>query len=123
VRQSSYTDEEGRHWSVSLPDGVPETDAALGIPLGPISLEPLGLPLEVEVRLHNQLFARRIFTVSDVKARRVDIFGALQAAFRVDTERIAQLYLAQESTTKPAEPKRTKQTQAPKRGQRTRRRR
>ena len=96
MKQSSYVDEEGRYYAVLLPNGTGEEDAAKGLPLGPPSLEALGLPEEVEIRLHNQLFSRRIFTEKDVRKRRIDVFGALQAAFKVDTERIVQIYLAQE---------------------------
>lgn len=123
MREMSYTDDEGRQWAVSLPDGVPESDAALGIPLGPPSLAPLGLPLDVEVRIHNQLFARRLFTPRDVKTRRMEILGALQAALRVDIVAIAALYRVEEPAAAPAKPKQTKQVKAPKRGRRTRRRR
>jgi len=96
MKQASYVDEEGRYHAVMLPNGTGEEDAAKGLPLGPPSLEALGLPEEVEIRLHNQLFSRRIFTAKDVRKRRVDVFGALQSAFKVDTERIVQIYLAQE---------------------------
>ncbi len=96
MKQTSYVDEEGRHHAVMLPDGVGEEDASQGLPLGPPSLAPLGLPEDVEIRLHNQLFSRRIFTSKDVRKRRIDVFGALQAAFKVDTEKIIQIYLAQE---------------------------
>lgn len=123
MREMSYTDDEGRQWAVSLPDGVPESDAALGIPLGPPSLAPLALPLDVEVRIHNQLFARRLFTPRDVKTRRMEILGALQAALRVDIVAIAALYRVEEPPAAPAKPKQTKQAKAPKRGRRTRRRR
>ena len=121
MRQTSYTDEEGRQWAVQLPDGIPDSDATLGIPLGPPSLAPLGLPLDVEVRIHNQLFGRRLFTLRDVKARRMDILGALQAALKVDIVAIAHLY--RESAEVPAQPEPTKQIDAPKRGQRRKRRR
>ena len=120
MRETSYTDDEGRTWAVQLPDGAPESDAVLGLPLGPPSLESLGLPLDVEVRLHNQLFARRLFTRRDVKARRMDIFGALQAALRVDSTAIVMLYAPPGPAAAPAEPKKTA---APKRGQRRKRRR
>ena len=120
MREMSYTDDEGRQWAVSLPDGVPESDAALGIPLGPPSLAPLGLPLDVEVRIHNQLFARRLFTPRDVKTRRMEILGALQAALRVDIVAIAALYRVEEPAAAPAKPKKTA---APKRGQQRRKRR
>lgn len=92
MRQASYEDAKGRKWAVLLPDDATEADAPMGIPLGPPSLESLDLPEEVEVRLHNQLFERRLFTVADIKARRQDIFGALQATLKVDIARIAALY-------------------------------
>lgn len=88
MRETSFTDERGRRWAVLLPEGLPEIDASLGLPLGPPSLEGLGLPPEIEVRLHNELFNRRIFTERDAKTRRADIFGALQHALRVDIGKI-----------------------------------
>lgn len=94
MKQAVYKDEAGRQWAVLLPDEAPESDAALGVPLGPPSLESLNLPEEVEVRLHNQLFARRLFAPIDVKRRRQDVFAALQAALSLDVERVVQLYLA-----------------------------
>lgn len=75
-----------------LPEGAPDVDAPMGLRLGPPSLEALDLPEDVEVRLHNQLFARGLFTELDVKRRRLDIFGALQAALKVDVRRVAELY-------------------------------
>ena len=96
MNQSSYVDEEGRYHAVLLPNGTGEDDAARGLPLGPPSLESLGLPQDIEVRLHNELFARRLFTGKDVRKRRIDVFGALQAALKVDIEKVVQIYLAQE---------------------------
>ena len=104
MKQSSYVDEEGRLYAVLLPNGTGEENAAKGLPLGPPSLEVLGLPEEVEIRLHNELFSRQIFTTKDVRKRRIDVFGALQAAFKVDTERIVQIYLAQEVTSNARRP-------------------
>ena len=123
MREASYTDDEGRQWAVQLPDGVPESDAEMGIPLGPPSLAPLGLPLEFEVKLHNQLFGRRLFTHRDVKARRMDILGALQAALKVDIVAIAHLYANTVPEAVSAQPKPTEKIDAPKRGQRRKRRR
>lgn len=91
-RITSYMDAQGRRWAVSLPDNAPESDASRGFLIGPPSLEALGLPVEVEVRLHNELFDRQLLTASDAKARRLDIFGALQTTFKVDTQRIVDLY-------------------------------
>ncbi len=99
MNQSSYVDEQGRYHAVLLPNGTNEQDASKGLPLGPPSLEPLGLPEEVEIRLHNELFARKLFTGKDVRKRRIDVFGALQAALKVDIERVVQIYLAQEVTS------------------------
>ena len=96
MKTLSYVDEEGRSHAVFLPNGTSEADVAKGLPLGPPSLESLGLPEKVEIRLHNELFARRIFTATDVRKRRIDVFGALQSALKVDTERIVQIYLSQE---------------------------
>ncbi len=121
MREASYTDEEGRQWAVTLPDDAPESDAALGFPLGPPSLEPLGLPLDVEVRMHNQLFGRRLFTRRDVKGRRMEILGAVQAALKVDVVAIANLYL--EPAAVPEQSKKTKQAKPKRRGRETRRRR
>ena len=75
-----------------LPDNAPDTDASLGMFVGPPPLTDLSLPDDVEVELHNQLFARRIFTVADVKARPMDVFAALQAALKVETNKIIELY-------------------------------
>ena len=97
MRQSSYTDGEGRRRAVWLPDGVPESDASMGLPLGPPDLRSLGLPIEAETRLHNQLFDRGLLRARDVLKRRQEVFAALQAAFRVDTERIVTLYLESEA--------------------------
>ncbi len=93
---TSYIDEEGRHHAVMLPDDVPDAEAAKGVPLGPPILSSLGLTKEQELRLHNQLFSRGLYGAKDVRARRVDVTAALMSALKVDTERIVQLYLAQE---------------------------
>ena len=122
TREASYTDSEGRQWAVTLPDHAPDADAPLGIPIGPPSLEALGLPIDVEVRIHNALFSRRLFTYRDVKGRRSRIMGALQAALKVDVVAIGHLY-APKPVAAPKPPKETKQDKAPKRGQQRRKRR
>lgn len=93
-RRASYTDESGRQWAVMLPDDKPDSDASMGIPVGPPSLEPLGLPEEIEVRLHNQLFDRGLLTQRDVKTRHSHVLGALMAALKVDIGRVCSLYAA-----------------------------
>lgn len=92
MREAMFEDELGRRWAVLLPDRLPDREANLFPPIGPPSLEGLGLPRDLEVRLHNELYARRIFSLSEAKARKMDIFAALQHAFRVDIGRILELY-------------------------------
>lgn len=92
MRQVSYEDGEGRKWATMLPDEAPDSDAELGLPLGPPSLEELGLPLELEVRLHNQLFARRIFTAKEAANGRQQVQGALQAVLKLDILKIIEVY-------------------------------
>ena len=93
MRQSQYIDSKGRFHSVLLPDGLLDSDASMGISLGPPSLQSLGLPEETEIALHNQLFSRGIFTLQDAKRRRQDVMGAIQGALKLDVERILELYL------------------------------
>ncbi len=110
-RQVSYTDEAGRRWAVKLPDDKPDTDAKMGFPVGPPSLESLGLPEEIEVRLHNALHDRGLLTPRDAKVRRSHMLGALQSALKVDIVRITALYAAE----KGGENVRPKRTAKPKR--------
>lgn len=93
MREADWKDEEGRLWKVSLPSDALDRDARMGIPIGPPSLASLGLPLEIEVRLHNQLHARGILTQRDAQRRRQDIFGALKGALKVDVGQIIGVYL------------------------------
>ena len=87
-----YKDTQGRIFRVLLPETSPDSDAHKGIVIGPPALDTLGLPSEAAVRLNNQLHARRLFTYEDVKRRKGDVFGALQAALRVDSQRVISLY-------------------------------
>lgn len=87
-----YKDNDGRLHRVIVPDGCPEDLYPEGIPVGPPDLALLGLPLEIEVRLHNQLYSRRLFNLRDVLSRPKDIQGALQAALKLDMQIIQGLY-------------------------------
>jgi len=69
-----------------------ETDVSLGIILGPPDVCALGLPDEVAVRLHNELFNRGLITSKDIKGRAQEVFAAIQAAYRVDTAAVLSLY-------------------------------
>lgn len=92
MRQASYRDPVGRMWEVFLPEGVPDEMAPQGIPIGPPSLSHLGLPLELEVRLHNELHARALFTLKDVRQHPNEILAAYQAALKVDAIQIREAY-------------------------------
>lgn len=92
LRRTTYTDEEGRIRAVLLPEGELNINAHMGIPVGPPSLVTLGLPLDVEVRLNNELFYRGILTAQDATRRRPEIVAAIQSAFKVDAEKVVVLY-------------------------------
>ena len=97
LRQVTFVDARGRKWARLLPLPAPDSDAEWGIPIGPPPLTSLGLPGEVEVALHNQLFERGILTERDAKRGRLEIESALRAALRVDAGRVFDLYRGQEA--------------------------
>jgi len=92
MRQVTYTDTAGRKWQRLLPDAAPDSDARKGVPLGPPSLEALGLNHETEVRLHNALFNRGLITADDVARRPNEVAAALMSALRLDAQTIMALY-------------------------------
>lgn len=92
MRELEHTDREGRRFVVWLPEGVPDSEADKGIRVGPPDLAALGLPLSLEVRLNRELYARRLFRLADVKARRGEVQAALMAALAVDAGAIADQY-------------------------------
>ncbi len=96
MREVDYTDDLGRAWRVRVPDDCPSDRYSEGIPIGPPALTRLGLPDEVETRLHNQLHGRRLFTTKDVLRRPTDVFAALQATFKVDMQRVQSLYVEEQ---------------------------
>lgn len=93
LQRIEYTDTDGRKKVVLLPEGTSKEQAEIGIPVGPPNLEALGLPLELEVRLSNELFNRNILTQTDALKRRSEIAYALQAALKLDVESILNQYL------------------------------
>lgn len=99
-----YEDKEGRKFRRGLPEGVSRSQAAIGVPLGPPSLQDLGLPKEIEVALHNQLYARSIFTEDDARRHVQEIHSALVAALRCDVNRILAVYHGQGAQNGQAKP-------------------
>lgn len=77
---------------VRVPDGY-EDEPEKGIVIGPPDIGILGLPLEYEVKLNNQLYDRKLFTLADVRYRPDEIGAALRAVFRVDVLKIKSLYM------------------------------
>lgn len=91
-RRLTYVDSDGRKTLVEIPESSPDSDAVYGLVIGPPSLESLGLPIELEVALHNELFVRGIYTFEDAKRHRMDIIAALQHALNLDVNRILEIY-------------------------------
>lgn len=96
MKDVSYTDNKGRQWMVSIPDDSPNSDANLGIPIGPPSLQGLKLPEHLEILLHNALFIRKIWTSDDIKHRRAKVIDAIKSVYKTDAEKIYAYYLEYE---------------------------
>ena len=92
MKEVTYEDEKGRLWLTLLPEDALDSDASLGLAVGPPSLEDLGLPEDVEVRLHNQLYHRRIFSMKEAMTRKLDIQGAIQAVLKLDIFKVCEIY-------------------------------
>lgn len=92
LREAVYTDEAGRHWAVLLPERAKNTDAARGIPIGPPDLSDGGWPLEFEVRLHNELFDRRLWSKKELSQRPNELIAVLQSVFNVDVTSLTNIY-------------------------------
>jgi len=86
-----YKDEEGRKYLVELPEDYQDMPES-GVIIGPPVLDELGLPIELEVFLNNQLFDRKLFSLADVRRRPAEIEAALKAIFRVDVLKIKNIY-------------------------------
>ncbi len=85
---------------VRLPDDVPDSEAHLGVPVGPPSIASLDLPEEIEVKLHNELYSRKIFRSIDFRKRRMDVVSALQRALKLKVDHMYTLYLDLEKDSK-----------------------
>ena len=94
MREVEHVDIEGRKWRVLVNDDDPDSMAQYGIPFCPTDLSDLGLPLDFEIRLHNQLFERRIVGHADAAARATDITAAIRTALRVDAQMIIEAFRA-----------------------------
>lgn len=102
LKTVEYVDDQGRRWARGLPEGVPDSKAKTGVPLGPPSFASLGLPLDVEIRLHNQLYERGILSETDARRHLPDIHSALMFALRVDAHRVLSIYQGLEAEERSA---------------------
>lgn len=96
LRRVSYVDLDGRKRVSLLPHGVGDEEAESGIPIGPPRLEELELPKDIEVRLNNELYHRGIITPQDAVRGRGEIVAALNAVFKIDANRIIEVYVGKE---------------------------
>lgn len=87
-----YEAPDGRLYRRGVPEGAPPERASVGVPLGPPDLDALGLPDELNKRLHNELYHRGIFTVDDARRRRADVQTAIRAALKLNVSRILAIY-------------------------------
>lgn len=88
-----WSDDDGRRHRVQVPEGCPEDMYPEGIPVGPPSLASLALPLQIEVRLHNQLHSRGLFSARDALRRPGELQAALQAALKLDVQTLQTLFV------------------------------
>ncbi len=74
-----------------LPEGY-EDMPECGIRVGPPDIDLPNLPLEYKVKLNNQLYDRKLFTLADVRRRPDEIRASLQSIFRIDVQAIMNIY-------------------------------
>lgn len=92
MRIVDYCDKRGMWFKVELPDDVPDSEAHTGIPIGPPDLESLQLPNDLSLRLHNELFHRKLYTLKDVFSRNGELRAALQSALKLDVNTLMAIY-------------------------------
>lgn len=86
-----YEDDDGYWWRVRVPPDC--EDPSMGIPVGPPDLTALGLPPDLQRRLHNQLHARGLFTRRNLRGRMPEVLAALQATYKTDAQAVTALYV------------------------------
>ncbi len=84
-------DEDGFMWRVLIPAKDREHPER-GIVLGPPGLEDMGFPDDLRRLLHNQLYTRGLITASDLKGRNQEVFAAIQAAVKVNFQKVTGAY-------------------------------
>lgn len=94
LRRVDWTDHLGRKFAVWLPDGVPESEAPKGIPIGPMPLDSLNLPVDFEVALHNELFRREVWDDRIAERSPGKVVQAVVAAAKVSAHSVIQHWRA-----------------------------
>lgn len=85
MRVVDYTDDRGRKYRARLPDGVPDSEAPKGVPVGPPDIvDFLEWPEPLATRLHNALFDHELWDVHVVRKNPKLLFGMLQRVLKVD---------------------------------------
>ena len=92
VSTSKSTEFGPKKFRVIVPDDASENMWQYGVLVGPPDLGMLNLPEEIEVRLNNELFNRGLITKQDLRKRGAEVIAALQAALKIDAQRIVELY-------------------------------
>jgi len=94
MKQVEYTNELGRKYIVSLPDNIPDSEAERGILIGPPDVvDALDLYEPLATRLHNELFANKLWTVKDVRRNPKLLFSIFQRVLKVDVHKLMGAYM------------------------------
>ena len=92
-----YTDADGRLWRMLVPSDCPKDMHHAGIVIGPPDFESRlaerGWPKEARVRLHNQLYQRRLFTIKDVNGRAQELEAVLKATLKTNMQTLHRWYI------------------------------
>ena len=93
MKKVEYIDELGRKYLVKLADAVPDSEAHMGIPIGPPDVvDELGLPEPFATKVHNLLYDRKLWSIKEVQAQRNCLVGVLQAALQIDVHTLHNAY-------------------------------
>ncbi len=93
MREVDYQDERGRKYRVGLPEGVPDSEADKGVPIGPPDVvDELGLPDPFATRLHNALFQHGLWNVNIVRNKPKILFSILQQTLKVDVQLLMEAF-------------------------------
>lgn len=83
---------DGKEYVVLVPQDATEAQYERGLIVGPPDLSSLGLPSELELRLHNELLNRGLITAKDARRHSDAVMGAWQAALKVSVTDLLNLF-------------------------------